>query len=313
MIRFAAHPGYYQGKSPLDKLIFVITTDPNVRTQKLKTGECDLIAYPAPADIPALEKTAGIKIISKAGLNVGYLAMNTEKKPFDNVLVRQAVNHALNRKSYLDAVYLNLAEQAKNPIPPTLWAYNTKVKDYEYNPETAKALLKKAGLENGFETELWTLPVSRPYNPGGKKMGEMMQADLAKVGIKAKLVTFDWPTYLKKSAAGEHIMLQLGWSADNGDPDNFLNVLLSCSSIKAGSNYARWCDKEFNDLVVGATQVTDLKKRTSMYMRSQLLFKEQAPWVTLAHAREYRAMSDKVKGFVINSLTGDYFYGVDKK
>lgn len=310
-IRFAAHPQYFRGKAALDKLIFVITTDPSVRTQKLKTGECDFITYPAPGDLANLEKAANVKVISKAGLNVGYLAMNTEKKPFDNLLVRQAVSHALNRKAYLEAVYLNLAELAKNPIPPTLWAYNNSVKDYEYNPEKAKELLKKAGFPNGFETELWTLPVSRPYNPGGKKMGEMMQADLAKVGIKVKLVTFDWPTYLKKSAAGEHVLLQLGWSADAGDPDNFLNVLLSCSAVKAGANYARWCEKEFNDLVVGATQVVDPKKRTRMYMKAQEVFKKDAPWVTIAHAREYRAMGKGVKGFVINSLTGDNFYGVD--
>jgi dipeptide transport system substrate-binding protein len=107
-------------------------------------------------------------------------------------------------------------------------------------------------------------------------------------------------------------MLQLGWSGDSGDPDNFLNVLLSCGAVGGGSNYARWCQKEFNDLVVKASRETNLKKRTALYSRAQEIFKINAPWVTLAHAREYRAMAKSVTGFEISSLTGDYFYGVDK-
>jgi dipeptide transport system substrate-binding protein len=113
--------------------------------------------------------------------------------------VRRAVNHALNRKLYLDAIYHGTGIVASNPVPPALWSYDKTLKDYDYNPEKAKALLKEAGLESGFETEMITLPVTRPYNPDGKKMGELMQADLAKIGIKVKLVTFDWPTFLKKT------------------------------------------------------------------------------------------------------------------
>ena len=312
-IRFTANKEYWQGKPSIDRLVFVISTDASVRTQKLKAGECDVVIHPQPSDIALLEKDPKIRVLHRPGLNVGYLAMNTVRKPLDNRLVRQAIHHALNRESYVEAVYLGRAAVAKNPIPPTMWSYNQKIKDYGYSPEKAKALLKQAGLENGFDTEIWTLPVSRPYNPGGKKMGELMQADLAKVGIRAKLVTYDWPTYLKKSSAGEHVMLQIGWSGDNGDPDNFLNVLLSCSAVEAGANYSRWCDREFNDLILKASKTSDIKARTHLYEKAQLRFKQESPWVTLAHGVEYRAVRAEVSGFVINSLTGDTFYGVDKK
>ena len=144
-------------------------------------------------------------------------------------------------------------------------------------------------------------------------MGEMIQADLAKIGIKVKLVTFDWPTYLAKSKNGEHMMIQLGWSGDNGDPDNFLNILLGCSGVEAGSNRAQWCHKKFNDLVTRAQQITDIKSRARLYEQAQQIFKKEAPWVTIAHAKEYRAMRKNVQGFKISSLTGDYFYGVDVK
>ena len=313
LVRYKANPNHFRGKPAIDQLVFAITPDPSVRYQKLKAGECHFTTEPAPADLQAMMKDEKIKVSQKSGLNVGYLAMNVEKKPFNNPLVRRAIHHALNRQSYIEAIYLGNATVAKNPIPPTIWSYNDKVKDHLYNPEKAKALLKKAGFANGFETELWTLPVSRPYNPNGKKMGEMMQADLAKVGIKAKLVSYDWPTYLSKSKLGEHQMLQMGWTGDNGDPDNFLNVLLGCDAVKGGANRARWCHSGFEKLIQKAKSTSNLKARIRLYETAQKVFKRETPWVPLAHSKVYRAMSKNVIGYKIDPFGGDYFDKVDLK
>jgi dipeptide transport system substrate-binding protein len=306
-IRYAAFENYWGKKGNIEKLLFAITPDASVRAQKLKTGECHFINDPAPADIAALKADSKFSVVSAAGMNIGYLAMNTAKKPFDQLLVRQAVGYALNRKAYMDAIFLGNAIIAKNPLPPSIWSYNDAVKDLDYNPEKAKALLKQAGLEKGFDTELWTMPVSRPYNPNGKKLGEMMQADLAKVGIRVKLVTYDWPTYLSKAKIGEHTLIQFGWTGDNGDPDNFLGILLGCSSIESGSNYARWCFKPFNDLILEAKKVTDIKKRTELYKKAQVIFKEQMPWVTIDHSTVFRAMSKSVKNYKMDPLGADIF------
>ncbi len=311
MIRYKANPDYWDGKPKIDQLIFSITTDANVRHQKLKAGECHLLAEPSPSDIEMMKKEAGIKVMELAGLNVAYLAFNTQKKPFDNVLVRQAVSQALNRKSYIEAIYLGHAKIAKNALPSGIWGYNNKVVDYGYSPEKAKALLAKAGYPSGFSMELWTLPVSRAYNPDGKKMGEMMQADLAKVGIKAKLVTYDWPTYIQKTRDGEHQAMMMGWQSDNGDPDNFLEDLLSCDAVTAGANRARWCFKPYDQLVEKAAEVSDKKKRTQLYEQAQVIFKEQAPWVTIATAVFYRALSNKVTGYIMDPFNRDFFDKVD--
>jgi dipeptide transport system substrate-binding protein len=312
-IRYDANPTYFAGKSPLDHLVFAITKDANVRIQRLRRGECNLVAEPPPADVKALRSEAGINVMEQEGLNVGYLGFNVTKPPFDKVEVRQAISYALNRKSYIDAIYLGNAVIAKNPIPPSMWSYNKAVTDYDYNPEKAKALLTKAGLASGFDTTLWYLPVSRPYNPNGKKMAEMMQADLAKVGIRANLMTYDWGAYLEKAHAGEHQMIQMGWTGDNGDPDNFLYVLLSCEAAKNGSNYSRWCDEKFDKLVTDAKTTSVMKTRTSLYEQAQVEFKAQAPWVTLAHAKVYRAMDRHVIGYKMNPFGTDNFYGVDLK
>jgi dipeptide transport system substrate-binding protein len=307
LIRFKGNISYFEGAPKIKQLIFSITPDANVRFQKLRAGECHFIIEPSPSDLPIIKGDKKFIVLEGPGLNVSYLALNTSKPPFDKLEVRLAINHALNKNAYIKAIYLDNAIPAKNPIPPTIWSYNNKIKDYDYNPKKSLELLKKAGLEKGFETEIWTLPINRPYNPNGKKMGEMMQADLAKIGIKAKLVTYDWGTYLAKANKGEHQLIQMGWTGDNGDPDNFLNVLLSCQAVKTGSNYARWCNKEFNDLIQNATIALKKKDRIKLYQKAQEVFKKDAPWVTLAHSTVYRAMSTQVKGYKISPLGHDIF------
>ncbi len=307
MIRYTANKEYFGGAPKVERMVFSITPDASVRTQKLTAGECHLATQPAPTDIAALRADKNIEVLEGPGLNIGYLALNTQKKPFDNIHVRRAINYALNRSTYIEPIYLGFATVAKNPMPPTIWGYNNDIKDHNFNIEKAKEELKKAGLPNGFKTTLWTLPVSRPYNPNGKKMGELMQEDLSKVGIEVELITYDWPTYLKKAHAGEHAMLQMGWTGDNGDPDNFLYMLLSCEGAKAGSNYANWCNKEYDTEVTAAKRLSERKDRTPHYLKAQEIFKKDVPWITLFHSTVHRAMRSNVKGYKIHPLGNDIF------
>jgi dipeptide transport system substrate-binding protein len=312
-IRYEAFDKYWQGRPKLDKVVFSITPDANVRFQKLKAGECNLIAEPSPQDLKGISGAGNLKLMSEPGANIGYLALNTQKKPFDKLEVRQAIAHALNRENYLNVVYQGTATLARNPIPPTVWGANSATKEYNYDIEKAKELMRKAGYANGFESELWTLPVSRPYNPNGKKMGELMQSDLAKIGIKVKLVTYDWPTYLKKVKKGEHAMAQMGWTTDNGDPDNFMGILLSCEGVAGGSNVSRWCDKKYNALVTKARVVNDIRSRTAQYFKAQEYFHEQSPFVLIAHATVFRGLSKNVEGYKLSPIGVEDFYPVDLK
>lgn len=307
IIRYNANPNYWGDQPKVKKLIFAITPDASVRTQKLKAGECHLSIEPAPADIALIKKEKGLKVLEAPGFNVGYLAFNTQKPPFNKLEVRKAIAHAINRDNIIRAIYLGNAVSAKNPLPPSIWSYNKKTKGAEYSLKKAKEWMAKSGMKDGFETELWTLPVTRPYNPNGKKMGELIQADLAKIGIKVKLVTYDWPTYLKKARSGEHQMIQLGWTGDNGDPDNFLHVLLGCSAVSAGSNVARWCHKKFDNLILEAKQITQTEKRAKLYQQAQEIFQQEMPWVPIAHSIVFRAMSNRVKGYKMDPLGGDKF------
>ena len=312
-VRFKSFEQYYKGKSKIENLIYVIVTDSTVRLQKMKAGECNVMSEPQPQDLEQIKALKNVKLMSTEGLNVSYIAFNTEKKPFDNVKVREAISLALNQKSYIDLIYRSQGTAAKNPIPPTMWSYSNATAAHVYDVEKAKKLLAEAGFPNGFDSELWTLPVSRPYLPNGKKLGELMQADLAKIGIKIKLVTFDWPVYLEKSKKGEHQMIQMGWTGDNGDPDNFMNILLGCSAIKAGSNLARWCDKDFDTLLQKAKEDSNQSVRTGFYQQAQAIFKKQSPWYVVAHAKINKVISDKVVGYKIDPFGHENFSSVDLK
>jgi len=310
-IRYKAFDKYWGGRPKVDTLVYSITRDATARYAKLKTGECQVMAFPKPADLDEMKKDSRITVQQKEGLNIGYIAFNVEKKPFDDKRVRQALNMAVDKAAILKAVYQGNGQVAKNPIPPILWSYNNSIKDYPYDPAKAKELLAQAGFPNGFELELWYLPVTRPYNPDGKRVGEMIQADWEKIGVKTKLVTYEWAEYRKRAKQGEHQVVMFGWSGDNGDPDNFFVPLLGCEAVKGGGNNARWCNKQFEDLVVKAAQTSKQADRAKLYEQAQVIFKEEAPWITLAHSMRFDPVRNEVKGYKMDATAHHYFDKVD--
>ncbi|MEL4013617.1 ABC transporter substrate-binding protein [Dryocola clanedunensis] len=306
LIRYVANPNYWGGEVPTKHLIFSITPNVQTRLAKLQKNECQIIPAPSPVQFDAIKANKDLALHSIDGLNVGYLAFNTTKKPFDNVLVRQALNYAVDKKAIVNAVFMGSGSVANSPIPPTMMGYNKDLKDYSYDPEKAKALLKQAGLEKGFETDLWSMPVQRPYNPNSRRIAEMIQADWAKVGVNAKIVTFEWGEYLSGMRKGEDSSALFGWMSDNGDPDNFADTLLGCGSIESGSNVARWCDKGYDALIQKAKLTSDPAARAKLYEQAQEIFYQQAPWIPLANGKTFYATRSNVSGYSV-SLNGSDF------
>ncbi len=312
VIRYKANPDYWAGKAPIDNLVFAITPDASVRYQKLKAGECHVMPYPNPADLEAMKKDADINLLEKEGLNVGYLAYNTQMAPFDNPKVRKALNMAINKPAILDAVFQGAGKVAKNPIPPTIWSYNDAVVDDPYDPAAAKKILAAEGVTN-LKMNIWAMPVQRPYNPNARRMAEMLQADFAQVGVKVDIVSYEWGEYLKRAADVKRDgAVLMGWTGDNGDPDNFLAVLLGCDGV-GGANRAQWCYQPFEDLIQKAKIVADQGERTKLYEQAQIIFKEQAPWATIAHSVVFQPVRKEVVDFRIDPFGLNLFYGVDLK
>lgn len=308
-IRYAKHADYWNVSDVhIDNLVYAITKDSAVRAQKVAAGECHVSAYPKTAEVEAAKKGGKVAIIEKPGFNLGYVGYNTQKAPFDNLKVRQALDMAINRDAIINAVYQGAGTAATNPMPPTQWSYNDTLKNAPYDVEKAKALLAEAGIKEGTEIELWAMPVQRPYNPNAKLMSEMIQADWAKVGLKTKIVSYEWGEYLKRLKNGEAGSFLIGWTGDNGDPDNWLGTLLSCKAT--GSNYSRFCHDEFDKLVTDARVITDKAQREEKYKQAQVIFKEQLPWTTMAHSVVTVFTAPNVKGFEISPFGNMRFDGV---
>jgi dipeptide transport system substrate-binding protein len=311
-VRYRRFLDYWGEPQSIETLVFAITPNPAVRLTKLKAGECHVMAFPNPADVSKIEKDPELVLLRQEGLNVGYLSLNVTKAPFGDVRVRRAINMAIDKDSIIEAVYGGAGVKAKNPIPPTLWSYNAEIEDYPFDPAEARRLLVEAGYPTGFESEIWYMPVSRPYNPNGKRVAEMIEADLSRVGIRLTLVTQEWNRYRTSLQAGEAPMALYGWTGDNGDPDNFMQVLLGCTAARiGGNNVAKWCDTEYDELVTRASRTTDRAERERLYRRAQEIFKTEAPWVPIAHSVVFMATRREVTGFAIDPLGRHIFEGVD--
>jgi len=311
VIRYKAFPDYWGGKAAIDDLVFAITPDPTTRYAKLAKGECHVMLQPNPADLETIKQNADVELLSQPGLNIGYLAFNVTKKPFDDKRVRLAITHAIDKDTILRDVYQGAGEPAKNFIPPTIWSYNDAVEPYAYDVEKAKSLLKEAGLEGGFQTDLWWMPVTRPYNPNARRIAEIIQADLAKLNITAELKSYEWGEYRKRLQEGEHQMGQLGWTGDNGDPDNFF-FLLGCEAARqGGQNLAKWCDETFDGKLNEARKLTDKAARTKLYEEMQQIIHDEVPVYTIAHSVVFEPIRKEVKNYKVSPLGRHEFYGVD--
>ena len=309
-IRYQAHPQYWRGMEKIDKLVFAITVDPSVRYARLRTGECHVMAYPLPTDIKSMKQNPAIIVDEQPGLNTAYWALNLRKPPFDQTKVRQAINYAINRQAIIDVIYQGMATIATSVIPPGIWSWKGPENTYVFNPGRAKKLLAEAGYADGFEIDIWAMPVQRPYNPNARKMAVLIQQDLSKIGIKVNIVTYEWGTYLKKSREGEHQTILLGWTGDNGDPDNFFTPLLSCAATETGNNRSFWCNQGFDDLISLARIELDQAKRKKLYRNAEVIFKQEAPWLTIAHSVRYQPYLKNVQGLKIDPFGGIYFTGV---
>ena len=309
-IRYKGNKDYWAPEQvKLDNLVFSINVDPSVRIQKLRRNECQVTLHPRPADLPALKADSKLQVLQQPGFNLGYIAYNTQHPPFNRLEVRQAMDMAVNKKAIIQAVYQDSGQLAVNAMPPTQWSYDESLKDAPYDPEKARQLLQQAGVKPSTEVTLWAMPVQRPYNPNAKLMAEMLQADWNKLGFKVRIVSYEWGEYLKRMKSGEHDIALIGWTGDNGDPDNWLGTLYSCDAI-GSNNYSLWCDPQYDSLVKQAKQVTDQAQRSALYQQAQQRLKQQVPITPVAHSTVNQPLSVKVSGFKVSPFGRNDFSGV---
>lgn len=302
-----ANDNYWDGRPMLDRIIFRCIPDNSVRLIELQQGNLHAMEHPNPDDLEQIRDDTMLELISEPGMSTGYLAMNMEKPPFDNLKVRLAINHAINKAPIIEQLTQGLGIPAKNPIPPTLWSYDDTIKDYAYDPALAKQLLAEAGYPDGFQTTLWALPIPTSHIPDGRALAEVLQSEFRNVGIQTEIVTYDLGTYLEKTKNGEHDIAMLGWGADLADPDNFFYFLLSKPAAeKPAGNMSFYRSDEMQDVLEQARMSTDRDERIALYQEAQRIFRKDVPWVPLAHARRTLVINRSVKNLKLPPLGWKY-------
>lgn len=308
-IRYRANPDYFRGSPKIDTLIFAITTDANTRLQKLRAGECHVADNPKVEDLSVIRANPALALDEIDAMITSYMVINTQRKPLDDVRVRQAINMAVDKHALIRTLYgENQVTVAVNPYPPTLLGYNHAIEEWPYDPARARALLDEAGVSD-LQLDLFISKGSGTINPA--TVAQFVQEDLNKVGIKVNIRAYEWGEMLKRTKSGEHHMMTISWIGDNGDPDNFLTPNLSCSAAQTGENQARWCHPEFERLIREARTLEDPEQRAERYGRAQEVFHQQAPWVPLSHPRHRVARRSNVQGYVISPLGGSNYANVE--
>ncbi|VXC85668.1 Periplasmic dipeptide transport protein [Pseudomonas sp. 8Z] len=310
VVRYSANPDYFGGKPAMDKVIFAITPDSNVRLQKLRRGECQIALSPKPQDAQAIAGDATLKSAQTAAFMTAFVGINSQHPPLDKPQVRQAINLAFDKASYVKAVFEGSAEPANGPYPPNTWSYAKDLPGYAHDPAKARALLAEAGLKDGFKTTIWTRPSGSLLNPNPSLGAQLLQADLAKVGIAAEIRVIEWGELIRRAKAGEHDLLFMGWAGDNGDPDNFLTPQFACASVQSGLNFARYCDEALDKLIADGKQSSDQAERSRLYHDAQKIIQQQALWLPLAHPTAFALLSSKVEGYKVSPFGRQNFAAV---
>ncbi|MFD1173743.1 ABC transporter substrate-binding protein [Oceanobacillus picturae] len=304
---------YFGDAAKVDKVIFRTIPDNGARFMELQSGSIDMMTGLNPQDIQTIDADESLQIIERPSMNISYMAMNTDKEgPLAEKAVRQAINLAIDKEK-LVSLYEGIGKPAKNPLPPSLWGYNDEIEDYGYDVEKAKELLAEAGYADGFDITLNTFSNPRPYMPQPKVSAQAIQEMLKEVNINVEVIESDWDTHLSLTENGEHDMAFLGWTGDNGDPDNFLYVLLDKDNAKMGSagNIAFYKSDEVHDLLKAAQTEMDQEKRTELYLEAQELIHEDAPWFPIAHTTPPIAANSKVVDYVPHSTGSEPFNMLD--
>ncbi|MCQ8783898.1 ABC transporter substrate-binding protein [Mangrovibrevibacter kandeliae] len=283
----------------VDGVVMAISTDASVRLQRAMAGECQIALYPNLADADLIEQSDTLDLVRTPVASTGFITFNFKDDRFKDKRVREALAEAIDLPNLVKVVYSGMGHVTGAIVPPALWGFDPDLEAHPYDPARAKALLAEAGYPDGFSTELWAVPVSRPYMPNGRRAAEMIQADWAAIGVTAEIKSYEWGEYIQRARNGEAKVGMFGGIYDFPDPSQILNNYFSCDSAgkPSPSNIGGWCDDTFIGLLNEAGGITDQAKRTALYKQAQAEFSQEVPAVILGSADTLTAVAKSVKNY----------------
>jgi peptide/nickel transport system substrate-binding protein len=304
----------YWGPRPrVARIVFRDIPDARQRLVALEGGAVDVAYAILPEELQYVKLHPDLRLLQTAVANVAYLAMNTTKPPFDDVEVRHAVNHAVNKVPIVKLVYQGLAVPASGPLPPHLFAYKQDIATYDYDPGRARAILAakidEGKLDPKRRFKLYVPSTPRSYLPDPEQIARVIQRNLEDVGLHTDLVVNDLAAHDAAIRAGKHDLCLFGWTADNGDPDNFLKVLLDHDDTRLGPEQddAFYRNAELHGLLTYAEETFDREERKRLYDTAQTIIARDAPWVPLAHSELTVAARNEVQDLGLHPTATVYY------
>ncbi|MDF2595942.1 MAG: transporter substrate-binding protein [Clostridia bacterium] len=292
---------YWGDKAKTQNIVFKFIPDNSARIVALKNGEVDMLDGIDSTGVAQIE-TDGNKVYNVPGMNINYMAYNTTRKPFDNPAVRTALSKAINVPELVTALYGDYAEVANTILPSFIPGYSADIKQVAYDAETAKTELAAAGFSQPIKMIVYNNP--RPYNARNKALAEAIQSYWSKVGVEVTIEDYDWTTYKDKVVAGDYDVCFYGWIGDNGDPDNFLNLL---ADQNPAMNVARLNDPTYNAMIAEGTSTEKGPERDAVYQKAEQYIADLAVWVPISHASNLSAYAPGVENYYYHA-TGNIFF-----
>lgn len=299
----SANADYWGEQGQVQEIVFRTIDDPTARRQALEAGDIDGFDYVAPADTAALED-AGFNVMQRDPFTILYLGFNQTVPELQDVRVRQAIAHAIDRESLVTQVLPEGTEVASQFIPPVVNGYNEDVTDYAYDPDAARALLAEAGFADGLElTFNYPVNISRPYMPNPEQIFTALSSQLSEVGITVNPVSDEWTDYLDRMRGGaEHGIHLLGWTGDYNDTDNFVGVFFNGYSNEWGFE-----NPELFSALSEARQIAEPEEAATAYQEINEQIAQFVPGVPLAHPAPSLAFDPRVTSYPASPVNDEVF------
>ncbi len=291
---------YWGTKAATSNVIFKFIPDNSARVVALNNGEADIIDGIDATVVKQIEDS-GNKIYKSPGMNINYMAYNTTKAPFNDAKVRTAISQAINVPELVTSLYQGYAEAATSVLPTFIPGFDKSIQQVGFDQAAAKTALANAGVT---KLHIITYTNPRPYNTAnGQALAEAIQGYLKNAGVEATIDSFDWTTYKEKLKAGDYDICFYGWIGDNGDPDNFMNLM---ADKDPSMNVARWDNAAFKSLIAQGLTTPNGDARNKVYTELEKLAASEAVWLPISHAPTLVGHRSNVEGFVYH-MTGVVF------
>ena len=295
-IKLVKNEEYWDTPANVDSVTFRVVPDSQVRAADLETGNVHIIDPVQPNEVERLNNSGVASVMQTPSSSLAYLGFNTEKEPFNDPLVRQAISYAIDRQAIISGVYEDFGIPAIGPLAPGIFGYTEEIDAVEFDMDQARSLLEEAGMAEGFSTSIWTND-----NPQRQAIAVLVQEALAELNIDVSIEVMEFGAYLEQTAAGEHDMFILGWSNPTGDADYGMYALFHSSQHGNPGNRSFYTNEEVDALLDEGRREADPDARAALYAEAGQILTDDAPMAFLLHTEYLNGISDKVEGFSIDT------------